>query len=236
MADVLSDHFLGDSGARRGKEMLGSSILPRVGDLVVEDALLQPLSTVSPSPSSLSGNESVHRDGGMVSEEVRDSPMAREAVRPQPTGVAHMGCCRVEEVPGGGGSVPTAHVGGSFGQECLFPCWLLVIFTLVHCPILPHCRGHPFKVLGELEPPPRLRHEGADDWLGVPSEWCARKQKLGRLLPRSLLEKMKRATADDVEFHVKVECRHSCRLSASLPSIPSDLGFGWENGMCDNPF
>ncbi|GAB2281360.1 hypothetical protein Dimus_015956 [Dionaea muscipula] len=83
MADVLSDNFHGDSVGRRGKDMLGSSIFPGVGDLVAADALLQPLSTVSPSPSSLSGNESVHRDGGMVSEEVRDSPTAREAVRPR---------------------------------------------------------------------------------------------------------------------------------------------------------
>ncbi|GAB2275730.1 hypothetical protein Dimus_010482 [Dionaea muscipula] len=32
-------------------------------------------------------------------------------------GVAHIGYCRVEEVPGGGGSLPTAHVGGSVVQE-----------------------------------------------------------------------------------------------------------------------
>ncbi|GAB2281358.1 hypothetical protein Dimus_015954, partial [Dionaea muscipula] len=72
---------------------------------------------------------------------------------------------------------------------------------------------------------------GADDWLRVPSERCARKQKLGRPLPRSLQEKMKRAMADDAEFRVKVECQHSCRLFASLPSISSDMGFLWENGM-----
>ncbi|GAB2296281.1 hypothetical protein Dimus_030406 [Dionaea muscipula] len=34
---------------------------------------------------------------------------------------------------------------------------------------------------------------------------------------------MKRATMEDGQFRVRVECRRSCRLSPSLPSIPPDL-------------
>ncbi|GAB2283900.1 hypothetical protein Dimus_018384, partial [Dionaea muscipula] len=42
---------------------------------------------------------------------------------------------------------------------------------------------------------------------------------------------MKRATAEGSEFRVKFECRRSGRLSASLPSTISDLGFRGETGM-----
>ncbi|GAB2281338.1 hypothetical protein Dimus_015934 [Dionaea muscipula] len=52
-----------------------------------------------------------------------------------------------------------------------------------------------------------------------------------RLLPRSLLEKMKRATAEDADFRVRVECRRSCRLSPSFPSASPDLGGVPEDGL-----
>ncbi|GAB2303506.1 hypothetical protein Dimus_037494, partial [Dionaea muscipula] len=58
-------------------------------------------------------------------------------------------------------------------------------------------------------PPNRLRREGPDIRIGVPPERCAHKRKSERLLPRSLSEKTKRATAEDGEFHV----------SAGVPSI-----------------
>ncbi|GAB2268508.1 hypothetical protein Dimus_003465 [Dionaea muscipula] len=51
------------------------------------------------------------------------------------------------------------------------------------------------------------------------------------LLPQSLLEKMKRATAEDSEFGVKLEYRRSSRLSPSLPSNFSNLGFVRDNGL-----
>ncbi|GAB2268467.1 hypothetical protein Dimus_003424 [Dionaea muscipula] len=50
-------------------------------------------------------------------------------------------------------------------------------------------------------------------------------------MPRSLLEKMKRGTAEDDEFRARVECRRSSRLSPSLPSIPPDLSGVLEDGM-----
>ncbi|GAB2281334.1 hypothetical protein Dimus_015930, partial [Dionaea muscipula] len=48
--------------------MLGSSTSLGMGDRDAEDALLQPLCTVSSSPSSLSGDELVRRAGGLVNE------------------------------------------------------------------------------------------------------------------------------------------------------------------------
>ncbi|GAB2296344.1 hypothetical protein Dimus_030467 [Dionaea muscipula] len=86
----------------------------------------------------------------------------------------------------------------------------------------------PVEVFTELAPPNRLRREGPDIWIGVPPERCAHKQKSERLLPRSLLEKMKRATAEDGEFHVRLECRRSSRLTPSIPSASPDLGDGGE--------
>ncbi|GAB2302568.1 hypothetical protein Dimus_036574, partial [Dionaea muscipula] len=50
-------------------------------------------------------------------------------------------------------------------------------------------------------------------------------------MPRSLLEKMKRGTAEDGEIRARVECRRSCRLSPSLPSIPPDLSGVLDDGM-----
>ncbi|GAB2303230.1 hypothetical protein Dimus_037227 [Dionaea muscipula] len=89
----------------------------------------------------------------------------------------------------------------------------------------------PVEDFSELAPPNRLRREGPDIWIGVSPERCARKQKSERLLPRSLLEKMKRATAEDDEFRVRLECRRSSRLTPSIPSASPDLGDGVEDGL-----
>ncbi|GAB2302470.1 hypothetical protein Dimus_036480, partial [Dionaea muscipula] len=91
--------------------------------------------------------------------------------------------------------------------------------------------GSPVEASGELAPSTRLRREGPEDWTWVLAERCARKQKSVRFLPRSLLEKMKRATEEDDEFRVRVECRRSSRLSHSLPPTSPDLGVFLEDGL-----
>ncbi|GAB2278268.1 hypothetical protein Dimus_012957 [Dionaea muscipula] len=103
-------------------------------------------------------------------------------------------------------------------------------FTSVACRSF-HCVGVAFEASGELAPPSRLRREGPEDWTGVLTASCARKQKSICFLPRSLLEKMKRATVDDDEFRVRVECRRSSRLSHSLPPSFPDLGVALEDGL-----
>ncbi|GAB2302953.1 hypothetical protein Dimus_036950, partial [Dionaea muscipula] len=50
-------------------------------------------------------------------------------------------------------------------------------------------------------------------------------------MPRRLLEKMMRGTAEEGEYRVRVECRRSCRLSPSLPSIPQALNGVLEEGL-----
>ncbi|GAB2275929.1 hypothetical protein Dimus_010675, partial [Dionaea muscipula] len=89
----------------------------------------------------------------------------------------------------------------------------------------------PVEVFSKLAPPNRLRREGLDNWIGVLPERCARKQKSERLLPRSLLEKMKRVTVEDGKFRVRVVCRRSSRLTPSIPSASPDLGDGVEDGL-----
>ncbi|GAB2273149.1 hypothetical protein Dimus_007954, partial [Dionaea muscipula] len=80
-----------------------------------------------------------------------------------------------------------------------------------------------FAISGELAPPTRLPRDGPEVWIRVLPERCARKRKSERLLPRSLLENMKRATTEEGEFRVQVACRRSCRLSHSLPFTVPDL-------------
>ncbi|GAB2279411.1 hypothetical protein Dimus_014053 [Dionaea muscipula] len=84
---------------------------------------------------------------------------------------------------------------------------------------------------GELAPPPRFRRVGPDNWIGVLPQRCARKQNSERLIPRSFLEKMKRATVEDGESRALVECRRSSRLSPSLSSSIPDLGGVVEDGL-----
>ncbi|GAB2301737.1 hypothetical protein Dimus_035762, partial [Dionaea muscipula] len=84
---------------------------------------------------------------------------------------------------------------------------------------------------GELAPPIRLRRVGPEDLTVVLPVRCARKQRVDRLLPCSLLEKMKRATVDDGEFRVRVECRHSSRRLPSLLSTIPDLGDDLKVGL-----
>ncbi|GAB2272888.1 hypothetical protein Dimus_007705 [Dionaea muscipula] len=74
-----------DGELAQSKTPLDDDGVREVADDGNRDVLPQPFSTVSPFPSPLSGGEDVNVDGGMVSEEVKDSPTAREAVRPQPT-------------------------------------------------------------------------------------------------------------------------------------------------------
>ncbi|GAB2294986.1 hypothetical protein Dimus_029176, partial [Dionaea muscipula] len=67
--------------------------------------------------------------------------------------------------------------------------------------------------------------EGRVDRLRVSSARCARKKKkVDLLLPRSLVKKMQRATAEEDEFRVKVVNRRSSRLSSSIPSDFPCLG------------
>ncbi|GAB2302885.1 hypothetical protein Dimus_036879, partial [Dionaea muscipula] len=88
-----------------------------------------------------------------------------------------------------------------------------------------------FDFFCELAPPTRLRRDGPNNWIGVSPERWARKQNSVRLLPRSLLEKMKRATTEDGEFRVRLECRRSSRLSLATASNSPDLGYGVEVGL-----
>ncbi|GAB2296299.1 hypothetical protein Dimus_030423 [Dionaea muscipula] len=163
----------------------GSSLVPCAGvalqcpSLVPSDTVVVGLST------SLCG-------GGLVSEEGRVLPVAREALRPQPTdGLRQPSSATVEPVSAA------------------------------------ESRGDS----GELAPSTRLRREGSEAWLGVLPERCALKRKTSRLIPRRLLEKMVRGTAEDGDYRVRVECRRSCRLSPSLPSIPQALTGVLEDGL-----
>ncbi|GAB2274245.1 hypothetical protein Dimus_009010 [Dionaea muscipula] len=285
MADVLSDHFHGDFGGRRGKEMLGSSILPGVGDLVADDAFLRPLSITAreakrPQPTDglrwhplspkkqypvlevvempagqnvdrcrcvIHGGELLKGDcvkevslsvqleeqiaPGMVpifyaghsfdgddlgkAQQLLSTTMVVAAAAVQEdefAGVAHKGCCRVEEVPGGGGMVPTTHVGGSFGQE------VCGVRRRISSLASPERLAPPF---GE-----RRRDSILDGWeeeLRAQLVTCARKKESVLLSARILRKKLNRAMEESGLIRSNVGCRRSSRLSAPPPSSCSDL-------------
>ncbi|GAB2283459.1 hypothetical protein Dimus_017970 [Dionaea muscipula] len=79
VAADLTDDLTSDGELAQSETPLDNDGVREVADDGNGDVLPQPFSTLSHFPSPLSGDEDVNVDGGMVSEEVKDSPTAREA-------------------------------------------------------------------------------------------------------------------------------------------------------------
>ncbi|GAB2302438.1 hypothetical protein Dimus_036449 [Dionaea muscipula] len=156
---------------------------------------------------------SVIDDGGLVSEEGRVMPGAREALRPQPTdGLRQPSSTPVEPasvVEGDGHVARRADV--EFSRS---------FAHVVQDDLRGTCGG---RSVAHIEQNDDFL-EGRVDSLRVCPVKCARKKKRGALLlPRSLVKKMQRATTEEDEFRVKVVSRRSSRLSPSIRTSESDL-------------